>query len=260
MSTALVRCPNCGSVSNRTNVPDEYICSHCKARFKFVRPGDQVVTHDVRTHTCPVCGGSVEAGKGIRCVRCGRNDVCTNCARKTPEGHVCRACLKQSQDDCIYCGDYAMFKCASCMKSRPSNPNRACVVHGSSLFWFDAWGFWTWHDETGCWFYCPTCHGWVCKDCIEPKKEAGLSTKTYYVCRTCKTRLLEENRGYPEMITAAVRARGGSTSSMPPVGLMKKMVKCPNCGHEYYPRVSKSPCVCPSCNTPQPDIDPYSMG
>ena len=56
MGTAIVRCPNCGSVSNRTEAVDEYVCSHCNARFKFIRPGDQVLTHDVRAHNCPICG------------------------------------------------------------------------------------------------------------------------------------------------------------------------------------------------------------
>ena len=38
MSTAEVRCPNCGGVSSRASRADEYICDYCGARFHFVRP------------------------------------------------------------------------------------------------------------------------------------------------------------------------------------------------------------------------------
>ncbi len=206
MSTALVRCPNCGSVSSQTSVPDEYVCSHCNARFKFVRPGDHVVTHDVRAHYCPVCDRPVEAGKGFRCKRCLRVDICTDCIKEAPEGYICISCLKRDGDDCQFqvytmdsrCGEYAQYKCVVCDKPgdtppdhfKPSthstaqvgNPSRVCEKHKWD------WGI-RWQSSGGgphgtVWLlYCETCGGRICPMCASRVSEG------HYNCRKCGSQL-----------------------------------------------------------------------
>ena len=96
MSTALVNCPNCGSISSQTSTPDEYVCSHCNAKFKFVRPGDQTVIHDGRTHYCLLCKGPVEATKMFGCIYCNRSGLCENCVSRTPKGYACEICIPRA--------------------------------------------------------------------------------------------------------------------------------------------------------------------
>jgi hypothetical protein len=206
LSTALIRCPNCGSVSSQTSVPDEYICSHCHARFKFVRPGDQTITHDIQAHYCPVCDEPIEAGKGYRCRRCQKVDLCPKCIRKTPEGNVCISCLNRDGDDCQYsdytmddrCRNYAEYKCVICNKPgdnppdryRPSTkttavygvPSRLCKEHE-----------WVWglhlrdvgarsHGPNDA-LYCETCGGWVCSSC------AIWVSYRNWICANCRSQL-----------------------------------------------------------------------
>ena len=203
MATAIVRCPNCGSVSNRTSVPDEYVCSHCNAKFKFVRPGDRMVTYDVRTHSCPICGGPVEAGKGFRCIRCGRFDVCGICAHRTPKGHICLTCLREGREDCVICGNFALFRCASCLRISGIDSGRACVEHASRVFFHEP-HHGLLESSGGCFYYCPTCQGWICRNCATPQSTLSV----YSVCKGCGTRLSKETRTFSEMVTATRRSYG----------------------------------------------------
>ena len=176
MGTAIVRCPNCSSVSNRTTRPDEYKCSHCGATFHFVRPADQLVTYDVRTHNCPVCGKHVEAGKGYRCVECGQYDVCESCVDHVRGKYLCFSCIRKEGNNCLYCGKYAIIRCVSCKGG-------ACRDDYGRMFWKfkefpDA------HRLVS--FECEVCRGAVCQNCVVERKEL-FSTK--YICKNCGSKL-----------------------------------------------------------------------
>jgi predicted RNA-binding Zn-ribbon protein involved in translation (DUF1610 family) len=168
--------------------------------FSFVRPMDQIVTHDVRTHNCPVCGRPVDAGKGFICKRCGKFDICGFCVDKVAEGYVCSECLKAAGDDCVLCTEKAsraIYKCRSCVdlkrKGQVAEPARACAEHYAVLF--------TKRDhnkELVYLFSCPNC-GDICQTCAEESRRM-LGTK--YRCRNCGSDVkVNESKYYYDKFT-----------------------------------------------------------
>jgi hypothetical protein len=56
MSTSMIRCPNCASVDVRSTKPDEYECTHYKARFVFIRPD---IRRQMLSHTIVPAAGNL---------------------------------------------------------------------------------------------------------------------------------------------------------------------------------------------------------
>lgn len=154
MSIVEIRCPRCGATcthdSQRAN---EYVCTHCNTTFRFVDSTQQVVTTDVRVRNCLYCGHPIEAGKGFKCTRCGKEYFCASCVDEVGGKYVCTECLKTSGDKCPYCTKYAVYRCVECGK-------KACKRHPvESHFTFSL--------ETGNVRYCHNCNSFVCDDCAE---------------------------------------------------------------------------------------------
>lgn len=96
MSFSVATCTNCKSTDVEETSQDKYICMACRTKFNFTRPNDGTITHDVATHNCPVCGKSVQAGKGNKCTRCSRTDICENCSYQGTQKIICYECLEKS--------------------------------------------------------------------------------------------------------------------------------------------------------------------
>ncbi len=191
MSTSVIKCPNCASVEVRSTKPDEYECTHCRARFIFIRPDAQKT--DVVSHNCPCCGKPVEAGKGFRCVTCGKYDLCGDCVDIYGGGYNCKECLKKAGKQCVICGKLAIHVCGSCQKryERKQIPQdevmRTCHSCFGSLF--------TTLEiirdgkrvlgTKNFYHYCPKC-GEVCLDCAEEKKTFLGPSK---VCKNCRSKV-----------------------------------------------------------------------
>lgn len=193
MSSAALRCPSCGSAYvRRTERQDEYSCSSCGVNFQLLRPGDHVVTHDIRAHNCPICGKPVESGKGFRCTKCGRLDVCSECVDKASGRYVCLPCLRDSGQDCQECGRFATWRCPSCdqLASHGLNvkPTRACDSHYPLMFSVSL----SYERRRGdrylryAEFVCPRCGEHVCSLCAV-KRRVLLSPR--YFCRYCGSEL-----------------------------------------------------------------------
>jgi hypothetical protein len=193
VSTSVIRCPNCGSVEVRSTKPDEYECTHCTARFVFIRPDVQKT--DLVEHNCPCCGKPVEAGKGFRCVSCGKYDLCGDCVDIYGGSYNCRECLTKAGKECKICGKLAIHYCGSCQKMYekkqiPLNDViRTCHNH------FKEVGLFTTIDivrdgkrvlgTKNFYYYCPRC-GEICYSCAEEKKSLFGSSK---VCKNCGSKV-----------------------------------------------------------------------
>ena len=192
MSVVMVKCPHCGSPQVSSTAPDQYTCRSCGTIFHFVRP--DVQRQDIVGHNCPHCGKAIPAGTGIRCMRCGKYDLCPDCVSYlNPDGYVCKSCLKASGQDCAICGKFAFITCKSCeermakgTKSRDQLVAKACGDCYNTFFTDylrlqEAKGGMPpkWGKVS---FHCPTC-GQICTDCVEEKKQflGGLS----YRCKNC---------------------------------------------------------------------------
>lgn len=193
MSSSMIQCPNCGSVNVTSTKPDEYRCMSCRATFNFIRP--DIKRHDVVSHNCPICGKPIEAGRGFRCTRCGKYDLCEDCVEKLiPEGYVCKTCLKEAGQDCFICGKFGYITCKSCEGRYARGETDVIVQVCDECYphWFvdyielepvrngmpPRWGAVT--------YYCPRCRQ-ICNQCVEEKKRF-LRGKTY-VCKNCGSEL-----------------------------------------------------------------------
>jgi len=198
MSVSMIRCPNCGSTEVSQTKPDQYQCNSCSVIFHFIRPDIQKT--DVVSHNCPVCGKPVQPGKGYRCNRCGKYDICEDCVSKlNPDGYVCKDCLKAAGQDCFVCGKFAFQTCKACEIRLARGETEVEIVKKVcgpcyELFFADIrelekakggmpprWGTVTYH--------CPNC-GNICVDCVEEKK-SWFSTKQ--VCKACGSDVRMQN-------------------------------------------------------------------
>jgi predicted RNA-binding Zn-ribbon protein involved in translation (DUF1610 family) len=172
MSIVEIRCPRCGSPctvkSSKTN---EYICSNCGTAFAFVDTSRPIVTTDIHVHNCPLCGKPIEAGKGFKCTRCGREYICDSCVDEVDNKYVCIECIEKSNQNCQLCKRYAVYKCISCGR-------RACKTHALHV------GFIKKYGASERVLFCPNCRGFVCNSCLKygflsrsvhcPKCDSGL--------------------------------------------------------------------------------------
>lgn len=176
MSIVEVKCPHCGSVVNQEgNNPNEYTCSHCGTAFRLVDNTRRTVTvtKDVMIRGCLFCGKPLDAGKGYRCTRCGREYFCESCVDLVKDKYVCIECIAKAQESCQLCKKHAVYKCVSCGR-------RACKEHPQNM------GFSTidysrqdqlpngkvvWSERV---LFCPKCQGFVCGNCAKPKFFSGL--------------------------------------------------------------------------------------
>ena len=194
MSINLVKCPNCGSISVTSVGSDKYNCSHCKAYFQLVRPDLQRT--DVVGHNCPSCGKPIEAGKGYKCVKCDKYDLCETCVDDVPNrGYMCKSCIKEIGENCVICSRFAWRVCGSCKNrfEKGEIPNdevmKTCNDCFDSLFTTQV----DLKTESNInipgglkvSFNCPKC-GEVCFDCAVEKK--GLLSSGYY-CKNCGSKI-----------------------------------------------------------------------
>lgn len=201
MSVSKVNCPYCGSPHVTSTAPDQYRCKNCSTLFNFVRP--DVQRHDVVSHNCPQCGKAVEPGAGIRCMKCGKYDLCQDCVSLlNPDGYVCKSCLKANGQDCSICGKFAYITCKSCVdrmakgdKPRDELVSKTCSNCYDTFFTDylrlkDASGGMPpkWGKVS---FHCPRC-GQVCRDCVMEKKQ--VFGGNIYACKNCgsQVKLREE--------------------------------------------------------------------
>ncbi|MBN1682422.1 hypothetical protein JW865_02590 [Candidatus Bathyarchaeota archaeon] len=192
MTVVMIRCPNCGSNEVTTTSQDQYYCRSCGTSFHFIRPDIQ--KQDVVTHNCPICGKPIQPGTGIKCMRCGKYDLCEDCVSLlNPGGYVCKSCLLAANEACTLCGKYAFITCRSCLEREAKGEkdetlpiSKACGDCYDTFFTdyrclIEAkggmppkWGKVSYH--------CPKC-GQICNDCIEEKKQflRGIIIK----CKNC---------------------------------------------------------------------------
>jgi len=194
LSINLIKCPNCGSISVTSVGSDKYNCSHCKAYFQLVRPDVQRI--DVVEHNCPSCGKPIEAGKGYKCVKCGKYDLCETCVDDVPNrGYMCKSCIKEIGENCVICNRFAWHVCGSCkdMFDKGEIPNidvmKTCNDCFDSLF-TNLVDLKTYSNRTipaglKVSFNCPKC-GDVCIDCAKEKKSP---LKSGYYCKNCGSKI-----------------------------------------------------------------------
>jgi hypothetical protein len=77
-----------------------------------------------------------------------------------------------SKENCQACKKYAVYRCISCGR-------RACREHASYV------GFVGQRDNQNMVYYCSTCHGFVCLNCV---KRGFLSAAP--TCPKCRTQLI----------------------------------------------------------------------
>jgi len=196
LSTISIHCPHCGSTTTNEIRPDNYQCKSCQTNFNFIRPNDNVVTKDVRTHNCPECGRAVQAGLGNRCKSCMTMDLCEKCVQENSNGGlICQNCINKEQLDCYRCRALSKFVCVSCKnlksKGKVKNFIRACHEHSKNAFWI----FVGKDDSNFDWYVtwrCVNCDGVVCKDCIVKEKGYWKRKKRY--CLNCNNELVNDGR------------------------------------------------------------------
>lgn len=180
MRIVTIRCPQCGSPCSKSENLDEYVCSHCGSKFKLLNPSSITITHDERTHNCPVCGKPVPVGSGYKCTECGRIDICDECIDVNEESrYICMDCIKKNGRDCSVCGKFSIYICAACEVTGHSPPTRVCGEH---------WEFFCKYGSNGEYtrFKCPNC-GDICGGCAIERKVLLLKK---YICPVCGSDLL----------------------------------------------------------------------
>jgi predicted RNA-binding Zn-ribbon protein involved in translation (DUF1610 family) len=192
MSSSMIRCPNCGSVSVQVVRPGEYRCSSCGVNFHFIRP--DVQRHDVVSHNCPKCGKPVQAGQGFKCISCGQYDLCGDCVDQVPNrGYMCKDCIEKSGEGCSICKKFAWHVCGSCKARHERGEIPREDVMQTCEKCFDSL-FTTFVDlkrgrqligAEKVSFRCPRC-GEICFDCAVEKK--GFLSKGFF-CKNCGSKV-----------------------------------------------------------------------
>ena len=163
MSIVEVRCPRCGAHCNiKEAKTDEYICSHCGATFRFVDTSHPLVTTDAKAHICPYCGRHVEAGKGFRCTRCGKDFICSSCVDEIDHKFVCVGCIEQSLLNCKLCRKFGVYRCLSCGKG-------ACKEHAAHVGFVKTCSIGASGFDASCVLFCQHCKGFVCASCARTR-------------------------------------------------------------------------------------------
>lgn len=175
MSIVEIKCPHCGSVcSQEGSNSNEYTCSHCGTAFRLIDNTNKTVTvaRDVVTHGCLFCGKPIEAGKGFRCTRCGKEHFCGSCVDLVKAKYVCIECISKANENCQLCKKYAVYTCVSCRR-------RACKAHPKQM------GFSTYvKGQVEGVLYCPHCYGFICSNCAKHTTFSGTR------CPKCDTGLI----------------------------------------------------------------------
>jgi hypothetical protein len=165
-----IRCPRCGSTCTQdSQKPNEYICTHCKTVFRFIDTSQPIITTDVRVRNCVFCGKPIETGKGFKCTMCGREYFCDSCVDEVNGKYVCVECIAKSNQNCLYCKKYAVYKCVKCNK-------RACKQHPHEVHFTEV--------INGPVLFCSTCQSFVCLDCVKRSFFGA------YRCPKCDTPLI----------------------------------------------------------------------
>lgn len=191
MSTVAITCPGCGSTSTKQIKPDTHQCESCQGTFNFVRANDKVVTQDVRTHNCPICGRAIKPGFGNLCKACDTGDLCLKCVQDLPKrGFVCKQCLMADEIDCDSCGMRSDYSCISCKTLKKDGKlksfSRTCEEHVRDLFWYKIKKYDKGPGYVYRTFSCDTCDGLICEECVK-SKEAFWGLK--YYCKNCENEL-----------------------------------------------------------------------
>lgn len=171
MSVVEIKCPRCGAPSQKSQKPNEYVCSHCGTVFQFVDSSQRFVTTDVRVRNCLFCGKPIELGKGFKCTRCGQEYFCSSCVDEVGGKYVCFQCIEKSGIKCQYCRRYAIYHCVQCGR-------KACKEHPKE-------GGFLISDKTISVLYCPSCQSFVCRNCVKYKGFFSVSLH----CPKCDTTL-----------------------------------------------------------------------
>lgn len=202
MSVVEIRCPRCGSVCHEKNDEEhEYLCEHCGATFRFVDATRREVVHDTRAHNCPLCGRSVEAGKGYVCKECGKEYLCENCIEiireRGFEKIVCKECLKQKGLSCSICSSKYEHFCVVCGKKYCDEHTSLFMDNLPSVSEIHHHGRelrkkgYAEHPARIFALYCPHCEGYVCHRCYV-KKSSFWGGEGYY-CKKCGSKLRKES-------------------------------------------------------------------
>jgi len=182
VSIVEIKCPRCGSACSKGGSnSNEYACSHCGSVFRLMDNTKRTVTTDVVIRGCLFCGKPLEAGKGFKCTRCGREYFCESCVDLVREKYVCIECISKANENCQLCRKYAAYKCVSCGR-------RACKAHPQHM------GFSIYvqgqlpdgrFGQVERVLFCPHCYGFICSNC--KKGHILFGTR----CPKCDTGLIE---------------------------------------------------------------------
>jgi hypothetical protein len=182
VSIVEIKCPHCGSVcTQKGSDPNEYACSHCGSFFRLMDSTKRTITTDVAIHGCLYCGKSLDAGRGFKCTRCGREYFCESCVDLVRDRYVCIECISKSNENCQLCKKYAVYTCLICGR-------RACKTHPKHM------GFSTYTrglfesdkiSQTEIVLYCENCQRFICSNCAKRSFLSRLS------CPNCGTTLTE---------------------------------------------------------------------
>jgi predicted RNA-binding Zn-ribbon protein involved in translation (DUF1610 family) len=189
MSIVEIKCPRCGASAQKSQKPNEYVCSHCGTVFQFVDSSQRFVTTDVRVRNCLFCGKPIAPGKGFKCTRCGQEYFCSSCVDEVGGKYVCLQCIAESGIKCQYCRRYAIYQCVQCGK-------KACKEHPREG------GFLISNGTTSV-LYCPNCRSFVCRNCV--KYKGFFSTSLH--CPKCDA-TLEKYAPYESRAPEAEAAEG----------------------------------------------------
>jgi len=96
MSIVEIKCPRCGASAEKSQKPNEYVCSHCGTVFQFVDSSQRFITTDVRVRNCLFCGKPIAPGKGFKCMRCGQEYFCSSCVDEVGGKYICLQCIAES--------------------------------------------------------------------------------------------------------------------------------------------------------------------
>jgi len=165
MSIVETKCPHCGSVcTQKGSDPNEYACSHCGSIFRLMDNTKRTVTRDVVIHGCVFCGKPLDAGKGFKCTRCGREYFCESCVDLVRDKYVCIECVSKANENCQLCRKYATYRCASCGR-------RACKTHAHHMgfikYELHATTRYYPTGQTEKVLFCPRCYAFICTNCAK---------------------------------------------------------------------------------------------
>ena len=191
MSFVSIRCPYCAATETIPVGENQYKCRNCDHIFNYVNPdapkmSKNITVQEVQSHQCAICGRGVTAGTSNRCMKCGTNDLCSNCVSETQERKLnCKNCIAASLHDCLECGNYSILRCVSCMKLHQKDQShvvtRYCSEHLSDYFE-------KYHTRYLTLYACSYCDGLLCKYCHD---STGWQSGGKKKCKNCGKKSVE---------------------------------------------------------------------